>query len=90
LIDPGFFDQKEHQSNDFDNWREFYPDAEEEFPPDQPESLGKKARITIFVDAEHAHNVVTRRSVTGIVLFVNKTPVKWISKRYVIYIYIYI
>jgi hypothetical protein len=25
--------------------------------------------------------VVTRRSVTGIILFVNKTPVKWISKR---------
>jgi hypothetical protein len=81
LIDPGFFDQKEHQSNDFDNWREFYPDAEEELPPDQPESLGKKARITIFVDADHAHDVMTRRSVTGIILFVNKTPVKWISKR---------
>jgi hypothetical protein len=33
------------------------------------------------VDADHAHDVATRRSVTGIVLFVNKTPVKWISKR---------
>ena len=81
LIDPGFFDQKEHQSNDFDNWREFYPDAEEELPSDQPTPLGTKARITIFVDADHAHDVVTRRSVTGIILFINKTPVKWISKR---------
>jgi hypothetical protein len=71
IIDPGFFDQKEHQSNDFDNWR----DAEEEMPPDQLEPLGKKARITIFVDADHAHDVVTRRSVTGIILFINKTPV---------------
>jgi hypothetical protein len=25
--------------------------------------------------------MVSRRSVTGIILFVNKTPVKWISKR---------
>jgi hypothetical protein len=41
LIDPGFFEQKEHQSNDFDNWREFYPDSEEELPPDKPDPLGK-------------------------------------------------
>jgi hypothetical protein len=70
ILDLGFFDHKEHQSNNFDNWREFFPDAEEE-----------KARITIFVDADHAHDVVTRRLVTGIILFINKTPVRWISKR---------
>ena len=33
------------------------------------------------MDADHAHDKVTRRSVTGILLFVNGTPVKWISKR---------
>jgi hypothetical protein len=60
LIDPGFFNQKEHQSNNFDNLREFYPDAKEEFPPNQPEAIGKKAWITIFVDADHAHDVVTQ------------------------------
>ena len=34
-----------------------------------------------FVDADHAHDTVTRRSVTGIVLFVNQTPIKWLSRR---------
>jgi hypothetical protein len=32
------------------------------------------------VDADHAHDMLNCRSVTGIILFVNKTPVKWISK----------
>ena len=42
---------------------------------------GKKARIKVYVDANHAHDQVTRRSVTGIIVFVNNTPVRWISKR---------
>ena len=35
----------------------------------------------MFKDADHAHDIVTRRSVTGILLLINNTPVKWISKR---------
>ena len=63
------------------NWTEFYPDAEEELPPDQPTPLDTKAQITIYVDADHAHDTVTRRSVTGIMVFVNQTLVRYISKR---------
>ena len=33
------------------------------------------------MDADHAHDMVTRRSVTGVLLFLNNTPVKWLSKR---------
>jgi hypothetical protein len=33
------------------------------------------------VDADHAGDQVTRRSVTGILLYVNNTPLKWYSKR---------
>jgi hypothetical protein len=43
-------------------------------------ALGSKAHLSIYVDADHAHDMLTCRSVTGIILFVNKTPVKWISK----------
>lgn len=39
------------------------------------------ARTTCYVDADHAHDTVPRRSVTGIIIMVNKTPIKWISKR---------
>ena len=33
------------------------------------------------VDTSHAANRVNRRSHTGYLLFVNKAPVKWVSKR---------
>ena len=60
---------------------DMYPDAEEDIPDDMPKPKGKPMRITCYVDADHAHDVVTRRSVTGIVLLINNTPVRWISKR---------
>jgi hypothetical protein len=37
-------------------------------------------RITVMVDADHAHCEVTRRSVTGILVFVNSTPIRCFSK----------
>jgi hypothetical protein len=33
-----------------------------------------------MVDADHAHCEVTRRSVTGILVFINSTPMRWYSK----------
>ena len=63
------------------NWIEFYPDAEEDIPRDMLDPLGEEARITVFVDADHARDKVTRRSVTGIILLLNNTPLVWISKR---------
>jgi hypothetical protein len=81
LIDREHSSHSKYTTTWYDNWHQFYSDAEEEFPPDQPEPLGAKARISIYVDANHAHNMVSRRLVTGIILFVNKTLIKWISKR---------
>jgi hypothetical protein len=68
--------------NEYESWTEFYPDAAEEFPRNRPLALPvtKPAQITIFVDADHAHCEITRRSVTGIIVFINSTPVKWCSK----------
>ena len=37
--------------------------------------------ITCYFDADHASDLVTRRSVTGILLFLGSTPVRWYSKR---------
>ena len=37
--------------------------------------------ITGYVDADHAHDLVTRRSVTGVLILLNNTPIKWYSKR---------
>ena len=65
---------------EFTSWQEFYPDAQEEIPDDRPPPLGSPVQLTLFVDADHAHCELTRRSITGIVVFVNSTPVKWYSK----------
>ena len=35
----------------------------------------------IFFDADFAHDVVKRRSISGIIEFVGSTPVSWSSKR---------
>ena len=45
-----------------------------------PSPKGKKVTLSTYVDAEHAHEQITRRSVTGILIFLNITPVKWYSK----------
>ena len=61
--------------------KEYYPDAEEASPPNAPEPLGKAIQINAFVDADHASNLVTRRSHTGIIIFLNMAPISWYSKR---------
>ena len=63
------------------DWDEFYPGAEEVTPPDAPEVLGKSMIMSCFVDADHAGCRVTRRSHSGILLFLNKAPIMWYSKR---------
>jgi regulator of RNase E activity RraA len=40
-----------------------------------------KMEITVFVDSDHAHDKVTRRSITGMIIFVGRTPVVYSSKR---------
>jgi hypothetical protein len=46
-----------------------------------PQHKGKEVHFMMYVDADHASDQETRRSVTGFILFINNTPVKWYSKR---------
>jgi hypothetical protein len=36
--------------------------------------------MTVYVDSDHAHDLVTRRSITGILVMLNYTAIRWISK----------
>jgi len=63
------------------DWKDFYGDVEEEKPPKMPVPRGNPVIISAFVDANHAGNVVTRRSHTGIIIYVQNAPVMWYSKR---------
>ena len=58
-----------------------YPDAMDKDPPGMPRPLGVSIQLTMFVDADHAGNSVTRRSHTGIIIFANMAPIQWYSKR---------
>jgi hypothetical protein len=63
------------------DWTEFYGDVEEELPPKMPEPLGQPMNITAFVDANHAGNAITRRSHTGVIIYLQNTPIIWHSHR---------
>jgi hypothetical protein len=63
------------------DWHAFYPDAQEAIPINAPPPRGKSMVMTCFVDADHAGNRVTRRSHTGIIIFCNRAPILWFSKR---------
>jgi len=63
------------------SFREEYPDAVEEIDCNLPVPLVGELAITTFVDSDHAHDKVTRRSITGIIILVGRTPVVYHSKR---------
>jgi hypothetical protein len=48
---------------------------------DAPEPLIDELAITVFVDSNHAHDKITRRSVTGMMIFVGITPIFFFSKQ---------
>ena len=62
-------------------WGELYPGACEELPPDMPTPKMKPINVTTIYDASHAPCLVTRRSVTGIVVLLNNTVLRCTTKR---------
>jgi hypothetical protein len=72
------YDSFQTQKDDF---AEIYRDAEETMPHRMPLPRGRSVISTAFVDASHAANKKTRRSHTGYVVFLNRAPIVWYSKR---------
>ena len=63
------------------DWTDFYRDAKEAIPPNAPPPRGKSVTTHCFVDANLARDMAGRRSQTGILIFVNRAPIIWHSKR---------
>jgi hypothetical protein len=80
IIDTSYHDHSVYPVEDHSNWMEFYPDASGEIPKDPPPEKGPRVRMTVYVDAYHAHDLVTRRLIIGILVILNKTPIRWVSK----------
>jgi hypothetical protein len=64
-----------------EDFAEIYRDAEEQLPHRMPTPRGRGLTMTAFVDASHAANKMTRRSHSGYVIFLNRAPIVWYSKR---------
>jgi hypothetical protein len=58
-----------------------YGDAKEVVPEDAPPPKGKYVTSTSYVDANLMHDIATGKSVTGILHFLNKTPIDSYSKK---------
>ena len=62
-------------------WGYFYPSACEPIPLDIPISIGKSVFTHCFVDANHAGENTIIIPMTGILIFCNRDPIIWHSKR---------
>jgi Reverse transcriptase (RNA-dependent DNA polymerase) len=58
-----------------------YGNVKEQIPADLPKALGNHVMLTHYVDANLFHDLITGRAVTGVLHFMNQTPVEWYSKK---------
>jgi hypothetical protein len=64
------------------NWcHSVYVKVEELLPKDAPKPLGKAVTTITYTDANLNHDLLTGRSVTGILHLCNQTLVDWYRKR---------
>ena len=76
VLDHRLRDMEQFDFKEFD-WERYYPGAKELIPNTVPCPLGNHVQVTFFVDAAFARDLVTRRSTTGIIIFVNGAPILW-------------
>ena len=58
-----------------------YPDAVEDLPPNSPPPRVNPVEINYFIDSDHAGDKVALISQTGILVYLNSSPIIWCSKR---------
>jgi hypothetical protein len=74
-------DYSDYQDLEY-NWSlSVYGDVKVIIPTDIPEPKGKYITLSHYFDANLYHNMVTGRSITAILHFLNQTPMDWYSKR---------
>ena len=63
------------------DWEDFYRGVKEAIPPNQPEPRGNSVITSAFVDADLAGDKVNRRSMTGVLIFLDRAPIHFHSKK---------
>ena len=73
-VDRNQFPRKDWEATEFG-------EIEEILPPGAPPARGFGFTMRAFVDADHAGDLITRRSRTGFVVYLNNAPIYWLSKK---------
>ena len=87
IMDPAKLDllwkgnESDHPERKREIMKTIYRDAVDDIPDNAPPARGKSVQINVYADADHAGDRLTRRSHTGIVVFVNMSPISWFSKK---------
>jgi hypothetical protein len=74
-------DYSDYQDPEYDWSSSAYGDVKEIIPTDIPESKGKYITLSHYFNTNLYHDMVTGRSVTAILHFLNQTPMDWYSKK---------
>jgi hypothetical protein len=75
------YDFSDTELQEFDWQRTVYKGAKETIPTNAPTPPGKEVDTISFHDANLYHDIINGRSVTGIIHFLNRTPIDWFSKK---------
>jgi hypothetical protein len=68
-------------AHDFDWCHILYGEVKEQLPKDAPKPLGKPATTVTYMDANLYHDLLTGRSVTGVLHLINQALIDWYSRR---------
>jgi hypothetical protein len=74
-------DYSDYQDPEYHWSSSVYGDVKEGIPMDIPEPKGKYVTLSHYFDVNLYHDMVTGRSVTAILHFLNQTPMDWYSKK---------
>ena len=80
VFDPN---QTNFRDKDFLNvdWSEFYQVSKEGIQKNAPYPRGNNFKLNLFVETSHADSQSNWRSQTVILIYVNRSPIIWFSKR---------
>jgi hypothetical protein len=74
-------DYSDYQDLEYDWSSSVYGDVKEIIPMDIPEPKGKYVTLSHYFDANLYHDMVTGRSVTAILHFLNQTPIDFTQRN---------
>ena len=78
---PGDFDRNLFERQDWSYSPYSYEGLTEILPEGMPTPHGPSMTIRVYVDSDHAGDLITRRSRTGFIVFLNNSPIFWSSKK---------